>query len=190
MRTGVFRPVTLHGETKLRSRKQCAGFSSVFVHTVRDRSHLSPSHHQHDPDLCVDDTAGEEQAAHGGRLRAGARPRGAAAGPRAGGRAERRVFARVPAALCRARCVGPAFYLWSASRNVRGCLLPRTEQIVETPVLPVLEEENCVDVMHLTPQERENRTQEPIVGVPVPDHGGQGEADRGCPCATAQGGHR
>ena len=27
-----------------------------FVYTVRDRSHLSPSHHQHDPDLCVDDT--------------------------------------------------------------------------------------------------------------------------------------
>ena len=38
-----------------------------------------------------------------GRLRVGARLRGAAAGARAGGRAERRVSARVPAALCRAQ---------------------------------------------------------------------------------------
>ena len=52
----VFRPMTLPGEFKPRSSKQCAGFSSGFVYTVRDRSHLSPSHHQHDPDLCVDDT--------------------------------------------------------------------------------------------------------------------------------------
>ena len=51
-----FRPVTLPGEFRPRPRKQCAGFSSGFVYTVRDRSHLSPSHHQHDPDLCVDDT--------------------------------------------------------------------------------------------------------------------------------------
>ena len=49
----------------------------------------------------------------------------------------------------------------------RECLLPRTEQIVETFVPPLLEEENCVDVMHLTAPERENRKQEPIVGVPV-----------------------
>ena len=56
VRTDVFRPVTLPGEIKPRSSKQCAGFSSGFVYTVRDRSHLSPSHHQHDPVLCVDDT--------------------------------------------------------------------------------------------------------------------------------------
>ena len=56
VRTDVFRPVTLPGEIKSRSSKQCVGFSSGFVYTVRDRSHLSPSHHQHDPDLCVDDT--------------------------------------------------------------------------------------------------------------------------------------
>ena len=49
----------------------------------------------------------------------------------------------------------------------RECLFPHTEQIVERFVPPLLEEENCVDVMHLTPQERENRTQEPIVGAPV-----------------------
>ena len=54
VRTDVFRPVTLPGETKPRSSKQCAGFSSGFVYKVRDRSHLSPSHHQHDLDLCVD----------------------------------------------------------------------------------------------------------------------------------------
>ena len=46
----------LPGEFKPRSSKQCAGFSCGFVYTVRDRSHLSPSHHQQDPDLCVDDT--------------------------------------------------------------------------------------------------------------------------------------
>ena len=56
MRTDVFRPVTLPVEFKPRSSEQCAGFASGFVNTVRDRSHLSPSHHQHDPDLCVDDT--------------------------------------------------------------------------------------------------------------------------------------
>ena len=60
MRTDVFRPVTLPGEFKPRSRKQCAGFSSGFVYTVRDRSHLSPSHHQRDPDLCVDDTVSSD----------------------------------------------------------------------------------------------------------------------------------
>ena len=38
---------------------------------------------------------------------------------------------------------------------------------METLVPPLLEEENCVDVMHLIPQERENRTHEPLVGVPV-----------------------
>ena len=56
VRTDVFCPVTLPGEFKSRSSEQCAGFSSGFVYPVRDRSHLSPSHHQHDPDLCVDDT--------------------------------------------------------------------------------------------------------------------------------------
>ena len=56
VRTDVFRAVTLPGEFKPRSSKQCAGFSSGFVYTVRDRLHLSPSHHQHGPDLCVDDT--------------------------------------------------------------------------------------------------------------------------------------
>ena len=55
VRTDVFRPVTLPGEFKRRSSEQCAGFSNGFVYTVRDRSPLSPSHHQHDPDLCVDD---------------------------------------------------------------------------------------------------------------------------------------
>ena len=40
VRTDVFRPVTLPVEFKPRSSKQCA----------------SPSHHQHDPDQCVDDT--------------------------------------------------------------------------------------------------------------------------------------
>ena len=53
VRTDVFPRVTLPGEFKPR---QCAVFSSGFVYTVRDRSHLSPSHHQHDPDMCVDDT--------------------------------------------------------------------------------------------------------------------------------------
>ena len=54
VRTEVFRPATLPGEFRPISSKQCAGFSSGFVYTVRD-GHLSPSHHQHDPDLCVDD---------------------------------------------------------------------------------------------------------------------------------------
>ena len=54
VRTDVFLPVTVPGEFRLRSSKQCADFSSGFVCTVRDRSHLSPSHHQYDPDLCVD----------------------------------------------------------------------------------------------------------------------------------------
>ena len=44
VRTDVFRPVTLLGEFKQRSSKHCAGFSSGFVYTVRDRSHLFPSH--------------------------------------------------------------------------------------------------------------------------------------------------
>ena len=56
VRTHVFRPVTLPGEIKPRSSKLCAGFSSGFVYRVRDRSHLFPSHHQHDPDLCIDET--------------------------------------------------------------------------------------------------------------------------------------
>ena len=55
VRTDVFRSLTLPGETKSRSSKQCVGFPSGFVHNVRDRSHLSPSHHQHDPNLSVDD---------------------------------------------------------------------------------------------------------------------------------------
>ena len=50
-----FRPVTPPGEFRPRPCKQCTGFSSGFVCTVRDRSHLSPSRHQHDPDLCIDD---------------------------------------------------------------------------------------------------------------------------------------
>ena len=40
VRTDVFRPVTLLGEFKPSSSKQCAGFSSGFVHTVRD-GHIS-----------------------------------------------------------------------------------------------------------------------------------------------------
>ena len=56
VRTDVFRPVSLPGEVKSRSSERCVGFSSGFVYTVRDRSHLSPSHHPHDPGLCVDDT--------------------------------------------------------------------------------------------------------------------------------------
>ena len=56
VRTELFCPVTLPGEFKPRSSKHCAGFSSGFVYPVRDRSHLCPSHHQHDPELCVDDT--------------------------------------------------------------------------------------------------------------------------------------
>ena len=60
VRTDVFRPVPLPGEFKSRSSKQCAGFSSGFVNPVRDRSHLSPSHHQHGPDLCVHDTVSSD----------------------------------------------------------------------------------------------------------------------------------
>ena len=55
VKTDAFRPVTLPGEIKSRSSKQCVGFSSGFVYTVPDRSYPTPSHHQHDPDLCVDD---------------------------------------------------------------------------------------------------------------------------------------
>ena len=51
VRTDVFRPVTLPGGSRPVSSGQCSGFSSGFVYTVRDRLHLSPSHHQHDPDL-------------------------------------------------------------------------------------------------------------------------------------------
>ena len=47
------------------------------------------------------------------------------------------------------------------------CFLACMEEIVETPVLPLQEEDDCVDVVHLRPQERVNRTNEPIVGVPV-----------------------
>ena len=56
VRTEEFRPVSLSGEFRPRPREQCAGFSSGFVYTVRDCSHLSPFHHQRDHDLCVDDT--------------------------------------------------------------------------------------------------------------------------------------
>ena len=55
VKTDAFRPVTLPGEIKSRSSKQCVGFSSGFVYTVRDQSYPIPSHHQHDPDLCIDD---------------------------------------------------------------------------------------------------------------------------------------
>ena len=55
VKTDVFRPVTLPGETKSRSSKQCVGFSSGFVCTVRNQSYPISSHHQHDPDLCTDD---------------------------------------------------------------------------------------------------------------------------------------
>ena len=34
--------------------------SHSFFDRVRDRSHLSPSHHQHHPDLCVDDTVSSD----------------------------------------------------------------------------------------------------------------------------------
>ena len=52
--------MTLPGEFKPRSSKQCAGSQSGFVYTVRDRSHLSASQHQHDPDLCGDDTVSSD----------------------------------------------------------------------------------------------------------------------------------
>ena len=55
VKTDAFRPVTLPGEIKSRSSKQCVGFSSGFVYTVRNQSYPIPSHHQHDPDLCIDD---------------------------------------------------------------------------------------------------------------------------------------
>ena len=44
VKTDVFHPVTLPGEIKPTPCKQCVGFSSGFVFTVRDRSHLTPSH--------------------------------------------------------------------------------------------------------------------------------------------------
>ena len=47
VKTDAFRPVPLPGEIK--------GFSSGFVCTVRDQFYTTPSHHQHDPDLCIDD---------------------------------------------------------------------------------------------------------------------------------------
>ena len=55
VKTDAFRLVTLPGEINSRSSKQCVGFSSGFVYTVRDQSYPIPSHHQHDPDLCIDD---------------------------------------------------------------------------------------------------------------------------------------
>ena len=55
VKTDAFRPVTLPGEIKSRSSKQCVGFSSGFVYTVRNQSYPAPSHHQHDPDLCGND---------------------------------------------------------------------------------------------------------------------------------------
>ena len=55
VKTDAFRPVTLPGEIKSRSSKQCVGFSSGFVYTVGNLSYPNPSHHQHDPDLCIDD---------------------------------------------------------------------------------------------------------------------------------------
>ena len=55
VKTDAFRPVTLPGEIKSRSSKQCVGFSSGFVYTVRNQSYPIPSHHQHDPDLRIDD---------------------------------------------------------------------------------------------------------------------------------------
>ena len=60
VKTDVFHPVTLPGEIKSRSSKQCVGFSSGFVYTVRDQSHLTTSHHQHDPDLCIDDATSSD----------------------------------------------------------------------------------------------------------------------------------
>ena len=60
VKTEVFRPVTLPGDIKPRSSKQCVGFSSGFVYTVRDQSYPTPSHHQHDPDLCVDDAVSSD----------------------------------------------------------------------------------------------------------------------------------
>ena len=55
VKTDVFRPVTLPGEIKSRSSKQCVGFSSGFVYTVRDQSYPISSRRQHDPDLRIDD---------------------------------------------------------------------------------------------------------------------------------------
>ena len=55
VKTDAFRPVTLPGEIKSRSSNQCIGFSSDFVYTVGNQSYPTPSHHQHDPDLCFDD---------------------------------------------------------------------------------------------------------------------------------------
>ena len=54
-KSDAFRPVTLPGEIKSRSSKQCVGFSSGFVYTVGNHSYPTPSHHQHDLDLCIDD---------------------------------------------------------------------------------------------------------------------------------------
>ena len=55
VKTDVFRPVTLPGEIKSRSSKQCVGFSSGFVYTARNQSYPISSRHQHDPDLRIDD---------------------------------------------------------------------------------------------------------------------------------------
>ena len=55
VKTDVFRPVTLPGEIKSRSSKQCVGFSSGFVYTARNQSYPISSRHQHDLDLRIDD---------------------------------------------------------------------------------------------------------------------------------------
>ena len=61
VRTDVSRPVTLPGEFKPRSSKQCSGFSSGFVYTVRDRSRLSPTFIiSMILDLCGDDTVSSD----------------------------------------------------------------------------------------------------------------------------------
>ena len=52
--------VTLPGEIKSRSGKQCVGFSSGFVYTVRNHSYSTSSHHQHDPDLCIHDAVSSD----------------------------------------------------------------------------------------------------------------------------------
>ena len=60
VKTDEFRPVTLPGEIKSMSSKRCVGLSRGFVYTIRDRSYPTPSHHQHDPDLCIDDAMSSE----------------------------------------------------------------------------------------------------------------------------------
>ena len=60
VKTDVFRPVTLPGEIKSRSSKQCVGFSSGFVYTARNQSHSISSRHPHDLDLCIDDATSSD----------------------------------------------------------------------------------------------------------------------------------